>query len=273
FIEWIDTLKSDIDLHGRIIFSRLNIVFKNSASEWYKGLKNNFGLQTWDWRRVQRAFYTSRFDSSTTPVTAWSIEPYLNIEQINIKLIDLCDGEVAYAVKCALDTTHADISTLINVLQEIVDQTNLGKRPKNKFVPTSISPSDKHKTYSDKPRNYSEIKCNDCGLKGHIAKDCRRKEMVNTIAEEQEINPPEIPEEEESELDEDQEEDIVGNLFHIDEVKGKSSVMKMKIDNTDTNTLLDSGAYISCVGVKYLSQIDKNYKDKLIAPDNKIYKS
>ncbi|KNZ51075.1 uncharacterized protein VP01_4101g1 [Puccinia sorghi] len=165
-------------------------------------------------------------------------------------------------------------NTLINVLQEIVDQTNLGKRPKNKFVPTSSSPSDKPKTYSDKPKNYSEIKCNNCGLKGHIAKDCRRRKTVNNIAEQPESNPADIPEEEEeSELDEDQEEEVVGNVFHIDEVKGKSSVMKMKIDNTDVNTLLDSGAYISCVGVKYLSQIDKNYKDKLIAPDNKIYKS
>ncbi|KNZ61567.1 uncharacterized protein VP01_13841g1, partial [Puccinia sorghi] len=134
----------------------------------------------------------------------------------------------AYAVKCALDTTHADISTLINVLQEIVDQTNLGKRPKNKFFPTNSSPLDKPKTYSDKPKNYSEIKCNNFGLKGHIAKDCRRRKMVNTIAE--------------------QPEKIVGNAFHIDEVKGKSSVMKMKIDNTDINTLLDSGAYISFVG-------------------------
>ena len=220
FIEWIDTLKSDIDLHDRIIVSRLNLLFKNSANEWYKGLKNNFGLQNWDWwknqidlkfgnatwrRRVQKAFYTSRFDAVTTPVAPWvtkqykrikSIEPYLNTEQINIKLLDLCDGEVAYAVKCALDTTHADIGTLINVLQEIVDQTNLGKKPKNKFVPTITSSSDKPKIYSDKPKNYSEIKCNNCGLKGHIAKDCRIKKTVNIIDEQQENSHADIPEEE-----------------------------------------------------------------------------
>ncbi|KNZ55621.1 uncharacterized protein VP01_262g3, partial [Puccinia sorghi] len=290
----------DVDKEVRkqiIIVSRLNLLFKNSASEWYKGLKNSFGLQTWDWwkkqidlkfgnatwrRRVQKAFYTSRFDASATPVAAWvtkqykrikSIEPYLNIEQINIKLLDLCDGEVAYAVKCALDTTHADISTLINVLQEIVDQTNLGKKPKNRFVPSNTSPSEKPKIYSDKPKSYADIKCNNCGLKGHIAKDCRRKKSVNNLVEQPDSDPADILEDEDSELEDNQEEDVVGNVFHIDEVKGKSSVMKMKLGNNDVNALLDSGAYISCVGVRYLLQIDKNYKDRLIAPDNKIYKS
>ena len=86
FIEWIDTLKSDIDLHDRIIVSRLNLLLKNSANEWYKGLKKEFGLQNWDWwknqinvkfgnatwrRRIQKSFYTSRFDANSTPVAAW----------------------------------------------------------------------------------------------------------------------------------------------------------------------------------------------------------
>ena len=156
----------------------------------------------------------------------------------------------------------------------IICQQALNWQPAEKICPHNHQFTRKPKNYSDKPNNYSEIKCNNCGLKGHIAKDCRRKKSVNTIAEQQENCPADIPEEEEeSEFEEDQEEDVVGNVFHINEVKGKSSVIKMKIGGTDVNTLLDSGAYISCVGVRYLSQIDKNYKDKLIAPDNKIYKS
>jgi hypothetical protein len=294
FIEWIDTLKSDMDLHDRIIISRLNLLFKSSASEWYKGVKNQFGLQTWDWwkhqienkfgnatwrRRVQKAFYNSRFDANNSSVSAWvtkkyrrikSIEPYLNTEQINIKLLDLCDGEVAYAVKCALDTTHADISTFINVLQEIVDQTNLGKRSKYQNKPLVSSSA----VLTEKPKNYSDIKCNNCGLKRHLAKDCRRKKVVNTIAEDKSTEESEDPEmEEESVLDEDDSDNVVGNVFHIEESKGKSSVMKMKWNDITVNTLLDSGAYISCVGTRYLSQIDKEYKSKLIEPDNKTYKS
>ncbi|KNZ50817.1 uncharacterized protein VP01_4221g1 [Puccinia sorghi] len=66
-----------------------------------KQIDLKFGNATWR-RRVPKAFYTSRFDSSTTPVAAWKID---------IKLLDLCDGEVGYAVKFALDTTHADIIT------------------------------------------------------------------------------------------------------------------------------------------------------------------
>ncbi|KNZ63373.1 uncharacterized protein VP01_11539g1, partial [Puccinia sorghi] len=134
--------------------------------------------------------------------------------QINIKLLDLCDGEVAYAVKCALHTTHADICTLINVLQEIVDQNNLGKKPKNRFVPSNTSLSEKPKTYSDKLKSYADIKCNNCGLKGHITKDCRRKKSVNNLVEKPDSDPADILEDEYSELGDNQEEDVVKCLSY-----------------------------------------------------------
>ena len=168
-----------------------------------------------------------------------------------------------------MNTTHADISTFINVLQEIVDQTNLGKKPKYQNKPMVSSSSNS----VDKPRNYSDIKCNNCGIKGHISKDCRKKKVVNNIQETilEESEDPEL--EEESDLEEDDSENVVGNVFHIEESKGKSSVMTMKWNDKTVNTLLDSGAYISCVGTRYLSQIDKEYKTKLMEPDNKTYKS
>ncbi|OAV85048.1 hypothetical protein PTTG_30838, partial [Puccinia triticina 1-1 BBBD Race 1] len=89
------------------------------------------------------------------------------------------DNEVEYAAKNAMKRPDADLSSFINVLEEICDKTRLGRR---RFPPKVAPPLVSKPTGQAFEKNKtapSDIKCFTCKETGHTARKCPKN--VNAV--------------------------------------------------------------------------------------------
>jgi hypothetical protein len=195
FVHWIDTAKRDSHVPDKVIVLKLLTILEGVALSWYKTMRmtvhNNvwsswheaictkFGTTNWK-RKKQYAFEQDCFVPGETPVAKWVTRQYKRLqafdpsgsqESVNFCLLGLMSGEVEYAAKNAMPQSDADISCLINVLEEIVDKTRLGRgKPR---APLSNPPAPKTDLAKDKARKpLSEVECYACKKMGHTSRNC-----------------------------------------------------------------------------------------------------
>jgi hypothetical protein len=204
FVHWIDTAKRDSHVPDKVVILKLLTILEGVALSWYKTIHmtvhtndwafwreaicKKFGTTNWK-RKKQYAFEKDKFLPGETPVAEWVTRQYKRLqafdplglqESVNFWLLGLMSGEVEYAAKNALPSLDADLSSLISVLEDIVDKTRLHQNRPQMVIP----PLPNVKVEVDKPRKpLSEVECFICKKLGHTSRNS--KKAVRAVSEEQ----------------------------------------------------------------------------------------
>ncbi|OAV90955.1 hypothetical protein PTTG_28130 [Puccinia triticina 1-1 BBBD Race 1] len=159
----------------------------NSWSFWREEICKKFGHSAWK-RKKQNAFTADRFVPGESEPAQWvtrqynrlkCFEPNIDQESLNFKLLNLMDNKVEYAAKNAMKRPDADLSSFINVLEDICDKTRLGRRRfPPEVVPPLVSKPTGQALDKTKPPP-SDIKCFTCKETGHTARKCPKN--VNAV--------------------------------------------------------------------------------------------
>ncbi|MBW0544247.1 hypothetical protein O181_083962 [Austropuccinia psidii MF-1] len=191
------------------ITARLNTAFKGHASIWYTEMKEIHGRRNWPWWKSQiiqkysngtwiwqktMSFENEKYSVDKTPYE-WclrqskrlkAIDPQMNIQMRNQKLLTQIQGELEHAVKRRFNQ-NCTLDDIANTLQAIRKRTNIGK-----FTP--------YKSKVAKKRNF----CQNCGSTDHYANNFpKAKKKVYAIEK--------VPEEESP--TEDSESDSMGDAI------------------------------------------------------------
>ncbi|MBW0539616.1 hypothetical protein O181_079331 [Austropuccinia psidii MF-1] len=129
--------------------ARLNIAFKGHASIWYTEMKNTHGKRNWAWWKSQfiqkysngtwiwqktMPFDNYKYSVDKDPYE-WclrqskrleAIDPQINIQMRNHKLLTQLPGELEHALKCRCNQ-NCTLDEISNTLQDIRKRTNIGK--------------------------------------------------------------------------------------------------------------------------------------------------
>ncbi|MBW0529315.1 hypothetical protein O181_069030 [Austropuccinia psidii MF-1] len=213
------------------ITARLNKEFKAHASIWYTEMKEIHGRRNWPWWKSQiiqkysngtwEWQKTMLFENDKYSVDKdtyeWclrqskrikAIDPEMNIQMRNPKLLTQLPGELEHAVKCRFNQNFT-LDDIANTLQDIRKRNNIGK-----FTPYKSS-GFKEKQYfrvefKDKPKKrVAEVakkrnSCHNCGSTDHYANNCpKAKKKVYALEK--------LPEEESP--TEDSESDSMGDAI------------------------------------------------------------
>ena len=216
FCQKIDNMRKLLNIPDAMIVSRLPTVLQGVAREWFHCKFQEAGMQDWKfwkeeinkkfstsfWRRRMEVLFDShKFDPAKESPMEFCLKQrnrlrafakHLSQSEVNQRILEKCEGDLEHAVKSRINYEEVDFETMISVIEEIVQRTNIGK-PKKNFnswkqtdgnAETS-KPGSKTKETSFAKKNLSTpgntgIKCHKCGKIGHVAKDCRVK-GVNLI--------------------------------------------------------------------------------------------
>ncbi|MBW0486752.1 hypothetical protein O181_026467 [Austropuccinia psidii MF-1] len=191
------------------ITASLNTAFKGHASIWYTEMKEIHGQRNWPWWKSQiiqkysngtwilqktMSFETDKYSVDKDPYE-WclrqseilkAINPQMNIQMRNHRLLKQIPGELEHAVKCRCNQNFT-LDDIANTLQDIRKRTNIGK-----FTPYKSS-SFKEKQpfrveFKDNPKGRVEEVtrkknvCHNCGSTDHYANNCpKAKKKVYAI--------------------------------------------------------------------------------------------
>jgi hypothetical protein len=155
-------------------------------------------------------------------------------------------GEVEYKAKKAMPSLDLDISTLINVLEDIVDKTRLGRTKYRQAITTPVPKSDGDKDSGKKPS--SEVQCFVCKKYRHTFRNC--KQTIGVMSEEIVDMPTKDSLPVDNKL-------VIGHTSSgtmvLEGSWGKNNLVAMKCNGQTALVLLDSGAVRTVVGQKYLA--------------------
>ncbi|MBW0479454.1 hypothetical protein O181_019169 [Austropuccinia psidii MF-1] len=150
---------------------------------------------------IENAFKNSFFDPDKDKPLTWLLKqverlnaPYPEMSQkmVHIKIINKCGGELEHALKsrCIGPCSKEEY---INALEDIVTRPKVGRRWKkldikspNKPFIKKDKPKESFKTNT--PKSNEEIKCDKCGVIGHLDNSCLKKAKINEIVETEDHN-------------------------------------------------------------------------------------
>ncbi|MBW0581379.1 hypothetical protein O181_121094 [Austropuccinia psidii MF-1] len=209
-IDYIDGLFIDVpSIPDYWITARLNTAFKGHASIWYTEMKEIHGRRNWPWWKSQiiqkysnstwiwqttMSFYNDKY-SVDTDSYEWclrqskrlkAIDPQMNIQMRNHKLLTHLPGKLEHAVKCRCNQ-YCTLDDIANTLKDIRKRTNIGK-----FTPYKSSHFKEKQPFSvefkEKPKERVEEvekkknSCHNCGSTDHYAINCpKAKKKVYAI--------------------------------------------------------------------------------------------
>ncbi|MBW0578663.1 hypothetical protein O181_118378 [Austropuccinia psidii MF-1] len=209
-IDYIDGLFIDVpSIPDYWITARLNTAFKGHDSIWYTEMKEIHGRRNWPWWKSQiiqkysngtwiwqnTMLFDSEKDSVDKDSYEWclgqskrlkAIDPQMNTQMRNHKLLTQLPGELEHAVKCRCNQ-NCTLDDIAHTLKDIRKTTNIGK-----FTPYKSS-GFKWKqpfrvNFKDKPRErVAEVKkkknsCHNFGSTEHYANNCpKAKKKVYAI--------------------------------------------------------------------------------------------
>jgi hypothetical protein len=173
-------------------------------------------------------------------------------------------GEVEYAAKTAMSSPDVDISTFINILEDIVDKNRLGRfcnqNKSGSMPPVKMVDLDKG---IDKTRPFTkELKCWICDKTGHTLRNCPKK--IHAVWCNNESEPVEVNLGSKC----DNAHMMIGldstPTLHITSRRGQNNLVKMTCGGTPCLVLLDSGAVRLVVSKSYLSQFCAQWEEALL---------
>ncbi|MBW0511782.1 hypothetical protein O181_051497 [Austropuccinia psidii MF-1] len=147
--DYIDGLFIDVpSIPDYWITARLNTVFKGNASIWYTEMKEMHGRRNWPWWKSQiiqkysnetwiwqktKSFENYKYSVDKDPYE-WclrrfkrlkAIDPHIDIQMWNHKLLTQLPGELEHAVKFRFNQ-NCTLDEIANTLQDISKRTNIG---------------------------------------------------------------------------------------------------------------------------------------------------
>ncbi|MBW0547601.1 hypothetical protein O181_087316 [Austropuccinia psidii MF-1] len=156
-INYIDGLFIDLpSIPDHWITARLNTALKGHASIWYTEIKEIHGRRNWPWWKSQiiqkdsngtwiwqttMSFDNDKYSMDKDPYE-WclrqykrpqAIDPQMNIQMRNNKLLNQLPGELEHASKCRCNQ-NCTLDDIANILQDISKRTNI-----EKFTPYNSS--------------------------------------------------------------------------------------------------------------------------------------
>ncbi|MBW0578797.1 hypothetical protein O181_118512 [Austropuccinia psidii MF-1] len=160
---------------------------------WKSQIIQKYSNVTWIWKKTM-SFENDKYSVDKDPYE-WclrqskrliAIDPQMNTQMRNHKLLTQMPGELDHAVKCRCNH-NCTLDEIANTLQDVRKRTNIGK-----FTPYRSS-SFKGKQpfrveFKDKPKERvvevakKKNSCNNCGSKDHYANNCpKAKKKVYAI--------------------------------------------------------------------------------------------
>ncbi|MBW0534419.1 hypothetical protein O181_074134 [Austropuccinia psidii MF-1] len=193
------------------ISPRLNTAFKGHASIWYTEMKEIHARRNWPWwisQIIQKysngtwiwqktmSFEDEKYSVEKDPYE-WSlrqskrlegIDPQMNIQIRNHKLLTQLPGILEHALKCKCNQ-NCTLDDITNSLQDVRKRTNIGKFSlyrSSSFKdnqPLRVELKDKPKERVAEVAN-KKNSCHNCGSTDHYFNNCRgAKEKVYSIEE------------------------------------------------------------------------------------------
>ncbi|MBW0540263.1 hypothetical protein O181_079978 [Austropuccinia psidii MF-1] len=197
-IDYIDGLFIDLpSIPDYWITARLSTAFKGHASIWYTEMKEIHVRRNWPWWKSQiiQKYSDDPYEWCIRQSKRLkAIDPQMNIQMRNNKLLTQLPGELEHAVKCRCNQ-NCTLDDIANTLQDIRKRTNIGK------FTLYRSSSFKEKQplrveFKDKPRErVAEVakkknSCHNCGSRDHYANNCpKEKTKVYSAERSQKRNP------------------------------------------------------------------------------------
>ncbi|MBW0583974.1 hypothetical protein O181_123689 [Austropuccinia psidii MF-1] len=202
-IDYIDGLFIYVpSIPDYLITARLNTAFEVHASIWYTKMKEMHGRRNWPWWKSQiiqkysngtwiwqttMSFDNDKYYVDKDPYD-WclrqskslkAIDPQMNTQMRNHKLLTQLPGELEHAVKCRCNQ-NCTLNDNTNTLQDIRKRTNIGE-----FTQYKSSGSKEKQPFrvdfKDKRRErVGEVtkkknSCYNCGSKDHYAVNCPKE--------------------------------------------------------------------------------------------------
>ncbi|MBW0548904.1 hypothetical protein O181_088619 [Austropuccinia psidii MF-1] len=201
-IDYIDGLCIDVpSIPDCWITARLNTEFKSHASIWYTEMKEIHGRRkcswlksqiiqkysngTWIWQKTM-SFDNEKYSVDKDPYESClrqskrlkAIDPQMNIQMRNNKLLTQLPGELEHAVKCRCNQ-NCTLDDIANTLQDTRKRTNIGK-----LTPYKSSGFKEKKPFrvefKGKPKERVEEvakkknSCHNCGSTDHNSNNCQK---------------------------------------------------------------------------------------------------
>ncbi|MBW0493017.1 hypothetical protein O181_032732 [Austropuccinia psidii MF-1] len=209
-IDHIDAVFIDVpSIPDYWITARLNTAFKEHASIWYTEMKEINGRRNWPWWKSQIIqkysngtwiwqktipFENYKYSVDNYPYE-WclrhskrlkAIDPQMNIQMGNHKLLTQIPGELDHAVKCRCNP-NCTLDEIANTLQNIRKRTNIGRYSPYKSIcfkekqPSRVEFKEKPKEEVEEVTKKKNSGHN-CGSTDHYANTCpKAKEKVYAI--------------------------------------------------------------------------------------------
>ncbi|MBW0469272.1 hypothetical protein O181_008987 [Austropuccinia psidii MF-1] len=215
-IDYIDGLFIEVSrIPDYWITARINKAFKENASIWYTEMKEihsrrnwpfwksqiiqKYSNGTWIWQKTM-SFENEKYSVGEDPYE-WclrqsrrlkAIDPQMNIQMRNQKLLTQMPGELEHAVKCRCKQ-NCTLDEIASTLQDVRKRTNI-----EKYTPYKSSGFKEKQPFrgefKDKPRERvaeatkKKNSCHNCGLTDHYAnnfpKAKKRVYSIENVAEE-----------------------------------------------------------------------------------------
>ncbi|MBW0550800.1 hypothetical protein O181_090515 [Austropuccinia psidii MF-1] len=216
-IDYIDRLVIDVpSIPDYWITARLNTAFKGHAIIWYTEMKEihgrrnwsswksqiiqNYSNGTWIWQSTM-SFENDKYSVDKNPYE-WclrqskrlkAIDPKMNTQMRNHKLLTQMLGELEHAVKCRCNQNFS-LDEIANTLQDIRKRTNIGKF--SLYRSSSFKEKQPLRVdFKDKPRErVAEVtkkknSCHNCGSTDHHANNCPKEKkkfyFIDKVPEEE----------------------------------------------------------------------------------------
>ncbi|MBW0520271.1 hypothetical protein O181_059986 [Austropuccinia psidii MF-1] len=328
-IDYIDGLLIDVpSIPDYWITARLNTEFKGHASIWYTEMKEIHGRRNWTWWKSQIIQKyrngtwiwqkTMSFENDKYSVDKdqyeWclrqckrliAIDPQMNIQIRNHKLLTQMPGELEHAVKCRCNH-NCTVHETANTLQDLRKRTNIGKYTPSKSSgfkekqPFRVEFKDKHRERvaevakkknschkfpeeeSPTEDSYSDYLGDAIREQSDEEQDAREEFLVEyqegTPLAIQEIQleagiPQDTANQNLCKNTQDAQTFVVTPTKGMAYIHGTATKMTVCIDNAQHPLIIHSGAHCSIVARKYLDNHFPNWENKLLPTKAKNFKS
>ncbi|MBW0486866.1 hypothetical protein O181_026581 [Austropuccinia psidii MF-1] len=201
-IDYIDGLFIDVPgIPDYWITARLNTAFKGHASIWYTEMKDIHGRRNWPWWKSQ---IIQAYSNAEKDPYEWclnqsnrlkAIDPQMNTQKWNHKLLTQMPGELEHAVKCRYNQ-NCTVDDISNTSHNVRNRTNIGKFTPYRSCsfkerqPFRVELKDKTKERAAEVAK-KKNSCHNCGSTAHYANYCQKaKKQVYAIEKVQEEESP-----------------------------------------------------------------------------------